>query len=68
MVFFVLKGGEYALRYLRYKLENTCMQKPSPCALADKTIVFSEHEVSKVVVIVTRYFLENILYTNEKVA
>ena len=32
-------------------LENTCMQKPSP---SDKTIVFSEHEVSKVVVMVTR--------------
>ena len=35
-------------------LENTCMQKPSPSRLADKTIVFSEHEVSKVVVMVTR--------------
>ena len=33
--------------------------------LADKTIVFSEHEVSKVVVMVTRSFFKNIL-TNEK--
>jgi hypothetical protein len=33
--------------------------------LADKTIVFSEHEVSKVVVMVTRQFFKNIL-TNEK--
>jgi hypothetical protein len=33
------------------KLENTCMQKPSP---SDETIVFSEHEVSKAVVMVTR--------------
>jgi hypothetical protein len=32
-------------------LENTCMQKPS---LSDKTIVFFEHEVFKVVVMVTR--------------
>ena len=38
------------------------MQNPR---LADKTIVFSEHEVSKVVVMVTRYFFKNIL-TNEK--
>jgi hypothetical protein len=29
-------------------LENTCMQKPSP---SDKTIVFSEHEVTKAVVL-----------------
>ena len=33
------------------KLENTCMQKHSP---SDKTIVFYEHEVFKVVVMVTR--------------
>jgi hypothetical protein len=33
--------------------------------LADKTIVFSEHEVSKVVVMVTRKFFKNVL-TNEK--
>ena len=38
------------------------MQKPSP---TDKTIVFSEHEVFKVVVMVTRSFLKNI-FTNEK--
>jgi hypothetical protein len=44
------------------KLENTCMQKPSP---SDETIVFSEHEVSKAVVMVTRSFFKNIL-TNEK--
>ena len=34
-------------------------------ALLTKPIVFSEHEVSKVVVMVTRSFLKNIL-TNEK--
>jgi hypothetical protein len=33
--------------------------------LADKTIAFSEHEVSKVVVMVTRFKIKNIL-TNEK--
>jgi hypothetical protein len=33
--------------------------------LADKTIAFSEHEVSKVVVMVTRLFFKNI-FTNEK--
>ena len=33
--------------------------------LADKTIVFSEHEVFKVVVMVTRYFVNNI-FTNKK--
>jgi hypothetical protein len=32
---------------------------------SDKTIVFFEHEVSKVVVMVTRYFFKNIL-TDEK--
>ena len=36
--------------FLNFELKNTCMQKPSP---SDKTIVFSEHEVSKVVVMVT---------------
>ena len=34
-------------------------------ALLTKTIVFSEHEISKVVVKVTRKFFKNIL-TNEK--
>jgi hypothetical protein len=34
--------------------------------LADKTIVFSEREVFKVVVMVTRSFFKNI-FTNEKI-
>jgi hypothetical protein len=38
------------------------MLKPSP---SDKTIVFSEHEVFKVVVMVTRSFFKNI-FTKEK--
>ena len=37
--------------YTTRKYMHACTQKPS---LADKTIVFSEHEVFKVVVIVTR--------------
>jgi hypothetical protein len=40
--------------YITVLLENTCMQKSR---FADKTIVFSEHEVFKVVVMVTRNFL-----------
>jgi hypothetical protein len=34
---------------IQLKLENTCMQKPSP---SDKTNVFFEHEVFKVAVMV----------------
>ena len=41
----------FTILFFMYLLENTCMQKPR---VADKTIVFSEHEVSKVVVMVTR--------------
>jgi hypothetical protein len=46
-----LLGGHFKL-YKLTKLENT--QACRNPRLTDKTIMFSEHEVSKVVVIVTR--------------
>jgi hypothetical protein len=43
---------------LQKLLENTCMQKPSPCW--QNHCIF-EHEVSRAVVMVTQKFFKNIL-------
>jgi hypothetical protein len=46
----MMDGGRFLFNKLLL-LQNTCMQKPSPCS---QNIIYSKHEVFKVVVMVTQ--------------